>query len=42
MALINWYYATFIATVLAFVSLALILLYILFYREDEFEEEDLG
>jgi hypothetical protein len=41
MALINWYYATFIATILAVVSLGLILLYLLFYNEeDEDFEED--
>jgi hypothetical protein len=41
MALVNWYYATFIASILAISILALILLYLLFYREDEFEEEEL-
>jgi len=41
MALINWYYATFIASVLAFASVGLIILYLLFYREDELEEDEL-
>ncbi|MHA1543051.1 MAG: hypothetical protein ACTSQH_08755 [Candidatus Hodarchaeales archaeon] len=40
MALFNWYYATFIASILAIVSLGLILLYLLFYNEDEIEEEE--
>ncbi len=40
MALFNWYYATFIASILAITSLGLILLYLLFYNEDEFEEEE--
>ncbi|MHA1995223.1 MAG: hypothetical protein ACW97Z_11830 [Candidatus Hodarchaeales archaeon] len=41
MALINWYYATFIVSVLALASLGLIILYLLFYREDELEEDEL-
>ena len=40
MALVNWYYATFFASILAITSLGLILLYLLFYHEDEFEEEE--
>lgn len=44
MALINWYYATFLAGILAIISLALILLYLLFYNEEEeeFEETDIS
>jgi hypothetical protein len=44
MALINWYYATFIINILAIASLGLILLYLLFYREDDedFSDEDIG
>ncbi len=38
MALLNFPYASFIATILVLVSLALILLYLLFYNE---EDEDL-
>ena len=41
MALFNWYYATFFASILAITSLGLILLYLLFYHEDELEEEEL-
>ena len=40
MALFNWYYATFIASILAIASLGLILLYLLFSNEDEIEEEE--
>lgn len=40
MALFNWYYATFIASIFAIASLGLILLYLLFYNEDEIEEEE--
>ncbi len=44
MALINWYYGTFIASILAIISLGLILLYLLFYNEEdeEFEETNIG
>jgi hypothetical protein len=38
LALINWFYATFIASALAITALAFILLYLLFYNE---EDEDL-
>ena len=40
MALFTWSNATLIASLLAIVSLGLILLYLLFYREDEYEEEE--
>jgi len=40
MALVNWYYATFFASILAITSLGLILLYLLFYNDEEFDEED--
>ncbi|MHA1512444.1 MAG: hypothetical protein ACTSRJ_00035 [Candidatus Hodarchaeales archaeon] len=42
MAFFNWYYATFFASILAITSLGLILLYLLFYHEDEFEDEELS
>ena len=40
MALFSWYYATLFANLLAIASLALILLYLLFNHEDEFEEDE--
>jgi hypothetical protein len=42
MAFFNWYYATFFASILAITSLGLILLYLLFYHEDEIEDEELS
>ncbi|MFW9855899.1 MAG: hypothetical protein ACFFFG_12630 [Candidatus Thorarchaeota archaeon] len=41
MALINFSYASFIATIFAILSLALIVLYLLFYNEEEEEQEDI-
>lgn len=38
--LINWFYATFIASALALTALALILLYLLFYNEEDVELEE--
>ena len=40
MALFDWYNATLIASIFAIASLGLIILYLLFYNEDELEEEE--
>ncbi|MFX1285462.1 MAG: hypothetical protein ACFFB5_17605 [Promethearchaeota archaeon] len=40
MALINWYYARFIASALVIIALLLILAYLLFYNEEEVDLEE--